>query len=85
MMNALGADDDYRLKELRAKIKDQEGIVATLRASLASLETKCDLLVEKKALEVELRMRKQIEEAYEKGFNSCKNQFIALKQLQSEL
>lgn len=77
--------DDGLVKELRTKLKDQEAIIATLRANVSNLEAKTDLLVEKKALEVELRMRKQIEDAYEKGFASCKEQFVALKQLQSLL
>lgn len=42
-------------------------------------------MVEKKALEIELKMRKQVEEAYDKGFNACKAHFIALKELQATL
>lgn len=73
------------LKEAKFKIKEQDAVIARLRADLASLESKSELLIEKKALEVELRMRKLVEEAYDKGFASCKSQFLALKELQSSL
>lgn len=72
-------------KELKAKVKEMEGVIAKLRAELSSLEAKSELQVEKKALEVELKMRALVDEAYEKGFNSCKAQFVALKELQSTL
>lgn len=72
-----------QIKDLKTKVKEQEGTVAKLRAELAAFECKSELLVEKKALEVELEMRKKIEEAYDKGFKSCKDQFLALKELQS--
>lgn len=72
-------------KELKLKIKDMEGVIAKLRADISSLEAKSELQVEKKALEVELKMRSLVDVAYEKGFNSCKAQFLALKELQSTL
>lgn len=74
---------ENELKEARSKLKEQESVIARLRADVSSLESKSELLVEKKALEVELSMRKLIEEAYAKGFDSCKVQFKALKELQS--
>lgn len=73
------------LKEARFKLREQDSLIARLRADLASLESKSELLVEKKALEIELKMRKLVEEAYDKGFASCKSQFLALKELQSSL
>lgn len=76
---------EEQAKEAKNKQRELEGQVAKLRAELASVESKGELMVERKALQVELKMRQLIEEAYEKGFNACKNQFLALKQLQSEL
>lgn len=72
-------------KELKAKIKEMEGTIAMLRAELASVEAKTELKVNNKALEVELDMRKRIELAYEKGFKSCKEQLMALRELQNSL
>lgn len=76
---------EEHIKELKAKVREQEGVIAKLRADVSSLESKIDLMVDRKALEVELRMRKEVEAAYNKGFNSCKGQFLALKELQSTL
>lgn len=73
------------MKELKNKIKEQEILLARLRADVASMECKTDLLVQNKKYEVELEMRKLIEEAYDKGFNACQRQFKVLKELQSSL
>lgn len=87
----LGTEDkestrlEQQNKEMKAKVKEMEGLVARLRAEISALEAKSELQVDKKALEVELKMRGLVEEAYEKGFNSCKAQFVALKELQSTL
>lgn len=80
-----GKEDDNRVKELKVKVKEQEATINMLRANVSTLETKMELVVDKKALEVGLRMRAKVDEAFEKGFNACKEQFLALKQLQSVL
>lgn len=72
-------------QELKAKVKDQEGTIARLRADIASMESKIDILLKNKELEIELRERKKIEDAYSKGFEACKEQFLALKKLQAQL
>lgn len=78
-------DDSRVVKELKDKLKDKDHEISALRAEVSKLEMKADMIGERRALEVELLMRAKVEEAYEKGFNSCKEQFIALKQLQAVL
>lgn len=73
------------VKELKAKIKELEGTIAKLRAEQAALEYKSELLLSNKSMEVQLRMQKEIAEAYDKGFDACKAHFLSLKQLQTSL
>lgn len=73
------------MQELTSKVKEQEGTIARLRADIASMESKTDILLKNKELEIELRERKKMEDAYSRGFEACKEQFMALKKLQTQL
>lgn len=66
---------------LMAKLLEKDTLIAKLQAELATQETKTNLLIKNMAFEVELKMRGQVEEAFEKGFKSCKSQLEALKDL----
>lgn len=74
-----------QVKEHKAKVKELELQVAQLQKELAAAQANTELVSKNIALEVELRMRDKIEAAYDKGFNSCKAHFVALKELQSSL
>lgn len=70
------------LKDAKYKIREQEAMIARLRAELAAKEAQTEILLEKKALEVEVRLRGLKEEAYERGFEACKKHFSFFKELQ---
>lgn len=74
---------ENELKEAKFKAREQEATIARLRADLASKEAQTEILLEKKALEVEVRLRGLKDEAFDKGFEACKKHFSFFKELQS--
>lgn len=79
------ASAEEQIKELKASVREQECTIARLRADIVSMESKTDILLKNKELEIELRERKKMEDAYTKGFEACKDHFLALKKLQAQL
>lgn len=72
-----------QVKDLKAELKEAEGNLAILRSQLASAEARTELRVEKRALEVELKAKADIQQAFKNGFDECKKSLRELKELQS--
>lgn len=70
---------------MRERIADLEADVARLNADLLNANAKSDLRMDKRELETILKMKEQVEEAYEKGFQRCKQQFKELQELQRNM
>lgn len=59
-----------------------EAVNARLQAQLMSERAQSELRIEKKALEITLKMKAEVSDAHDKGFETCKKQFKELQELQ---
>lgn len=73
------------MKKMRERIATLEAEVARLNAELVNQSAKSDLRIEKKELETILNMKEKIEEAYNRGFERCTQQFKTFQDMQRSM
>lgn len=77
--------DEALVKDLKLQITSLQADVARLTVELATMRNTNHLEIEKKELQVMLDMKVKIDEAYDKGFNRCKEQLKELQELQNSM
>lgn len=71
-----------QVAQLEADLNRAELTILKLKTKLESNDTMVELKVEMKGLEVERRMKKEVEEAFIRGMSHCKQTMMDLKELQ---
>ena len=72
-----------QVKSLKAKVKEQDTTIAELKAKVTSNTSVAALQLSNMELKTKLDAQALIDEAWLKGFERCKDNFKALKKLQS--
>ena len=72
------------LRSLRLRAKELEKELARMTVQLASAEKERELAVQNAELRIRVELQKKVEEAFDKGYNRCREGLKLLKSLSTE-